>query len=151
MPCPLGSGLDERERIYELQLMQSDVRIPAQARVLVQDWTEGERRHRPCTVTLSWNERSVSRTAHSVYHALRDVRALLEPEGIVLDCYGSCPDVLVSGMLIDMGDGTLAYRMSRASSNDRPPTVNIFETEPGLQLGSVAEQDTYRDNLVKAR
>ena len=143
--------MHERKNVYNLELRHAQTRIPASAMVLVKDWTENGRRHRPCTVTLSWGKRSVSRTAGSVFHALREVRATLEPEGIFRDCYGSCRDVLVSGMAVDMGDGTIAYRTSVASSKGRPPTVNIFHTEPGLKLVSVAEQDAYRDDFYKSR
>jgi uncharacterized protein YjbI with pentapeptide repeats len=46
-------------------------------------------------------------------------------------------------MLVDMGDGTHAYRMGGVPRGDHPPTVNIFDSEPALQLGSVAQQQTF--------
>ena len=131
----------EYSSTYSIELIDSHGdRVGAEVEVTVRDWTEDQRRHRPCTVRLTWQEHVVEATEFSVYHAFQNVREQLEANGLVPYCYGSCPDVRVSGMAVDMGDGTLAYRMSQSSGVGLPPMVNVFDSEPGLKLGSVAEQ-----------
>lgn len=135
--------MHERTSRYELGLVGGAERLNAQVVVAVRDWTEHGLRHRPCTVVITWADQSVESTADSVYHAFRAAREQLERLGLTPDCYGSCPDVQTSGMLCDMGDGTMAYRMGGVAGGERPPTVNIFDSEPGLKLGTVAEQKAY--------
>ena len=126
---------------YSIELVDSHGgRVGAEVEVTVREWTADERRHRPCTVRLAWRDHSVEATEFSVYHAFQKVREQLEAHDLIPYCFGACPDVRVSGMAVDMGDGTLAYRMSKSTGVGRPPMVNIFESEPGLTLGSVAEQ-----------
>jgi hypothetical protein len=131
---------------YELTLVGGPTPFKARAAVSVKDWTEGGHRNRVCTIVLTWPGRSVRADSHSVYHAFQEVRALLEPEGLTPDCYGSCADVHASGMQLDMGDGRVAYRLGSAVGG-AAPSVNIFETEPGLVLAPVAAQRSHHDQL----
>jgi hypothetical protein len=80
----------------------------------------------------------------SVYHAFAATREQLEPFGLVPQCYGACPEVQVSGMAVDMGDGTIAYRLSDPQDGWGGPTVNIFDTGPDISPASVKEQRNYR-------
>ncbi len=97
---------------------------------------------RSCTVSLNWEGRSFEATTGDTYHAFQEVRIQLEALGLLVLCYGSCPDVQVSGMCIDMGDGTYAYRLSQRQDG-RPVMVNIFDSEPGIEPSTVEQQRAY--------
>ena len=137
--------MHEHSNEYVLQLVGGPSPITARAVVTVRDWTEHGLRNRVCAIALTWPGHVFDATSHSVYHAFQDLRLRLEPLGLTPNCYGACADVRCSGMQLDMGDGTIAYRMSATPPGGHPPSVNIFETEPGLQLATVAQQRSYTD------
>lgn len=134
---------------YNLELLKDSKSYLVNLVAYVRDWQEDGRRHRPCQVTLKWNEREIQKTSHNVYRAFQMLREELEAESVLVNCYGACNDVQASGMQCDMGDGTHAYRMSTAKENERPDVVNIFHTEPNLVIGTVKEQQNYFKNLAK--
>lgn len=129
---------------YKIALRANDQRINADVIVYVREWQD-QGRHRDCTVTVKWHGNEVSNTSRSVYHAFREVRRELETKNLQADCYGACEDVQASGMVLDMGDGSDAYRMSLAENGVRPPLVNIFDSEPDLVIHSVSDQEQYME------
>ncbi len=134
---------------YEISLVsRSGERERGQIEVEVLDETRDGLRHRPCTVRLRWRDHCLEATKSDVYHAFQEVREALESFGLIPDCYGSCQDVQVSGMLADMAGGSMAYRMSERPGLHGPPVVCIFSTEPGLKLETVRVQQAWRNNHV---
>ena len=134
--------MNEHVRTYDVRLVGAEPTVAARVVVTVRDWTEDGVRNRSCSVAITWRERTVSSTSHNVYQAFQEARAQLETFGLTPDCNGSCPEVRTSGMLCDMGDGTFAYRMDRTTGTGSRP-INIFDSEPGLKLGTVTEQKAY--------
>lgn len=137
-----------REEIkhYAIELESNGETIEAGVVVEVRDWQENGKRHRPCKIILTWGKNKISKESHSVYHAFKEARRTLENDGIQALCFGACKDVQVSGMMCDMGDGSFAYRMSKAEKGKRPPTVNIFDTEEGLIVSNIYDQEHYKIN-----
>lgn len=81
---------------------------------------------------IQWPGGKVEAVEFSVYHAFASAREQLEPLGLMPQCYGACPEVQVSGMAVDMGDGTIAYRLRDPRDGWGGPTVNIFESAPDI-------------------
>ncbi len=132
-------------RSYEIKLCDgTGTMMPATVDVRVYDRDEDGRRKRECTVRVSWRDTSVEAVEFSVYHAFASAREKMEPLGLIPQCYGSCPEVQVSGMAVDMGDGTIAYRLSRPDQGWHEPTVNIFDTASDIRPAPVADQRNYR-------
>jgi len=115
--------------------------------VTVRDESKGGLRHRPCTVSLRWRDAVFEATESDVYLAFQLVRLKLEEFGLRPVCYGACSDVQVSGMLVDMGDGTEAYRMSTQVGDNAPEVVSIFESDPEIEPAPVAEQLAYQQKM----
>ncbi len=128
------------ERVYEILLASPHDTVPALVTSTVLDDTANGRRSRPCTVIISWAAEAIEETAHSVYHAFQQARVLLEQRGLVPLCQGSRPLVQVSGMLVDMGDGTSAYDLENQTPGERPPLVCIFDSARPHEVAPVAEQ-----------
>lgn len=134
---------DTCEYIIDL-LDESGKRIPAAIEVCVWDRDMPSGRQRDCSLRIGWPGGQVEAVEFSVYHAFASAREQLEPLGLMPQCYGACPEVQVSGMAVDMGDGTVAYRLSDPRDGWGGPTVNIFDTGPDISPASVKEQRNYR-------
>jgi hypothetical protein len=149
----IGALIDTRTRFAELDRMNYDIllsdnsgaKIPAKVFVRVYNYSASEsgRPRRDCKLQISWAGGKAESVEFSVYHAFASAREQLEPLGLIPQCYGACPEVQVTGMAVDMGDGTIAYRQPSRYER-RGPTVNIFDTAPDIQPGSVASQRSYR-------
>ncbi len=144
--------LDTRTRFAELEradyaivLSESSGRkIQAHVNVRVYNFDENGRPRRECKLRIVWAGGNVESVEFSVYHAFASAREQLEPLGLMPQCYGACPEVQVSGMQVDMGDGTIAYRMN--DPNVRwGPAVNIFDAAPDISPAPVAEQRSFRE------
>ncbi len=130
---------------YTIDLLdESGQRIPAIVDVDVWDGDTASGRRRDCKLRIRWQQGCVEAVAFSVYHAFASAREQLEPLGLMPQCYGACPEVQVSGMAVDMGDGTIAYRLSDPRDGWGGPTVNIFDTGPDISPATVTEQRNYR-------
>ena len=118
-----------------------------QAHVLVRryDYDENGWPRRECKLRIEWTGGNVESNEFSVYHAFASAREKLEPLGLIPLCYGACPEVQVSGMAVDMGDGTIAYRLSSPDQGWHGPTVNIFDSAPDIQPAPVAQQRNFRE------
>ena len=121
--------------------------IPSSVEVLI-TYREGDGR-RDCRLRIAWAEGKVEAVEFSVYHAFAAAREQLEPLGLIPQCYGACPEVQVSGAAVDMGDGTIAYRMNDPQVR-WGPTVNIFDTGPDISPAPVAEQRSFREKRRNA-
>ena len=139
-PCSTGDakiGVMSDTCEYTIELLdQSGKLIPAT--VAVSTWygatTSGRQRDR--RVSIRWPSGEVEAVEFSVYHAFAAAREQLEPRGLMPQCYGACPEVQVSGMAVEMGDGTIAYRLSDPRDGWGGPTVNIFDSAAPLSFGS---------------
>lgn len=98
---------------------------------------------RDCRLRIAWADGNVEAVEFSVYHAFASAREQLEPLGLMPQCYGACPEVQVSGAAVDLGDGTIAYRMNDPQVR-WGPMVNIFDTGPDISPAPVAEQRNFR-------
>lgn len=128
---------------YKITLLSNGSTLNSDVTVEVNDSSEGPFRSRECHVTLQWDGETITAESYTVYHAFQEIRIALEELHMQAICFGACEDVQVTGMLCDWGDGTQAYRMSKAVNGELPPVVNIFESEESLVTHSVSEQRDY--------
>jgi hypothetical protein len=126
---------------YTIDLLgASGERISATVEMSVWDRDTSSGQQRDCTLSIQWPGGKVEAVDFSVYHAFALAREKLQPHGLLPYCFGACPDVQVSGMVVEMGDGTMAYRLSDPQDGWGGPTVNIFDSAPDIVPAPVAEQ-----------
>mgnify|MGYP001240509007 CR=1 FL=1 len=78
------------------------------------------------------------------FSALQKIRKILEEEGITILCNGSSTNVYPSGMMLDMGHGTKAYRLREGFHATLKDAVDIFDyDEMEFIRGTVQEQEEY--------
>ncbi|GAB3173704.1 hypothetical protein GCM10027059_45210 [Myceligenerans halotolerans] len=83
------------------------------------------------------------------WHALRALRAVVEPAGVQMCCQGARIDARVSGMSGSMSGGRLAYLL-RAWRNPRTrDLVDIFAPAPLNKVGTLAEQDAFYERWLE--
>ena len=95
-----------------------------------------------CVVRLLTPEHDLSAASSDYFEALCKVRLQLEVNGLLVATYGGSRNVFPSGMARDMGAGLKAYRLFLGQQG-RPELVGIFETGPGVEPATVAEQRAF--------
>lgn len=87
----------------------------------------------------------------SFNYALNNIRREIEPQGILLRCYGSSRTVHASGMSSSMGRGGFAYRMDVNIPMDKR-LVSIFDSGSDVDPCTIEEQDQFfRQSLVNSK
>lgn len=76
----------------------------------------------------------------SLWHTLLALRQELEDEGKLLLCVGSRPDVVVSGMSLDMTGGRNAYRVQMGQTAQRESLIDILLPAKPEEVGTIAQQ-----------
>jgi hypothetical protein len=102
------------------------------------------------SIVLTSPDRSWVGTGGNCFGALRNLRAQVDSEGILLGVNGARPDCTVSGMLADMGEGRSAYVLV-LGARGRPETVRTLDAAPVEAVASVADQDTFRERWLSRR
>jgi len=89
--------------------------------------------------------RQASAAEGDYFTSLLQIRRELEPAGIRILCQGARRDVWPSGMAIDMSAGLKAYVLERGQHDSRPALVDVFDPADDAEVGSIADQEAYRD------
>jgi hypothetical protein len=85
----------------------------------------------------------VGRSKRGVFFALQEMRRLLDERSILIDCYGASENVYPSGMIADMGDVAMAYRMTLGKPARRVDLVDVFARGPDTKPASVSAQEQF--------
>src|ERR1041384_1142972 len=102
-------------------------------------------------LSLEFDNQIITKTGHSFFHSLQEIRRELDERKILLNCYGASRNVRPSGMSISMGGGVKAYKLTLgtkpAPSDD---IVDIFETGVDLQPVTVAQQEKFFEEWLRS-
>ncbi len=90
-------------------------------------------------------EEIVTVEAHHAFACLVEIRLFLEQDQRILLCNGARTDVYPSGMSAQLSGGMTAYVMKPGASATMDDLVDILEPAFAAQIGSVADQEAYRD------
>jgi hypothetical protein len=102
------------------------------------------------TITLTSADRTWAGAGPDCFEALRDLRAQLDAEGILIGVNGARPNAWSSGMQRDMGEGVVTY-LSEIGIRGRPPAVRTLDAAPLESVGTIAQQDDFRARWLAAR
>jgi hypothetical protein len=94
-------------------------------------------------LTLTYSEGLVTVRTEDFFHALQDIRRVIEPKGYRVLCYGASLDVYPSSMALDFGPGYKAYRLPADRPAEPEDLVYIFEWDPRVIPATVEEQEAY--------
>ena len=84
------------------------------------------------------------------FAALRDLRRQLDDQGLLIGVNGARPNCTVSGMLVDMGDGRSVYALE-IGAQGRPPTLRTLGPAPLDDVGTVVQQDAFKERWLTDR
>jgi len=102
------------------------------------------------TLILTYEGISINATSETCFEALKFIRAKLEKDNLLLKCYGSCVDVYPSPMILSMGDGRLAYRLTPGKPASNNDLVDIFDSDEGIILAKIDEQEKYYNEWLRS-
>lgn len=97
---------------------------------------------------LSWIGREVSAVESHYFSALCAIRVRIAEYGLTPMCYGSCRNLVVSGMAISMGMGLKGYLVELGKPSTTAQLVPIFDSGPDMDLVSVAEQLAFKEQWM---
>jgi hypothetical protein len=75
-----------------------------------------------------------------LFECLKDMRLMLESEGLLVCCQGSRPMVFPSGMGRQMSNGRLAYPLRRTPPLTDADLIDIFDPAQLTEVGTVESQ-----------
>jgi hypothetical protein len=107
-----------------------------------------DERDHVCHITFQYRGRSISVSAADFFDALSQILIQLEPERLMLFCYGASLNVFPSGMSRSMGAGLKAYRLIMGRQTRSQDLVFIFDSGPDVIPSSVARQREYFDDWI---
>jgi len=84
-----------------------------------------------------------SSKGHSFFWVLREIRKVLDAEGILVRCYGCSRNVWPSSVSASMGRGVKAYRYVLGQRSSRKDIVSIFASGPDTDPCTFREQEEF--------
>jgi hypothetical protein len=107
-------------------------------------WEQAPDNQDAVRLELHFADKQLAATAEGgFFEALISIRKQLEPEGIRVLCHGCSRDVFPSPMIGSMGYGEKAYRLEIGRPARSADIVSIFDTAPGVNPATVAEQEQF--------
>jgi hypothetical protein len=101
-----------------------------------------------CAVAISYRGKTLHAENRDYFEAFRDVRKLMEEDGLIPFCYGASLNVYPSGMSRQMAQGMVAYRMTLGKSTSREDLVRIFDAGPDVIPAFAKQQREYFERWV---
>lgn len=84
------------------------------------------------------------------FFALSDLRAQLETKALLVGCYGGSKNVYPSPMIVAMGHGEKAYRLTLGKSARSIDLVNIFDIGDDVVPCTINDQREYYERWLKS-
>ena len=139
-----GYQMHLEQKQYQIELIDSEAKVyPVVLMCEARYWDEDGFSKRTCKISTTILGKEINGSDHDFFAAFCRVREQLEEEGLMPMCYGASRNVFPSGMLRDMFDGILAYRLVMGQRVGRGDSVSIFERGPDLEPVSVQVQATF--------
>lgn len=95
-------------------------------------------------------EKHLSYKCENFFEALTQLRIHLEEHHIQIVCNGAALNVYPSPMIMSMGAGRLAYKMSFGKQAKTEDLVDIFDCNNELSFVSVEEQSHFYKDWLKS-
>jgi len=113
-------------------------------------WEENPDETEQIRLTLKLSNRDFTVNGDNLFAAMQAIRRELDQEKITLRCYGASRNVYPSPMILNMGPGTQAYKLTLGRPAVQSDLVSIFGTGPDITPVSVEEQDTFYREWVQS-
>ncbi|MDL2302371.1 hypothetical protein LJC58_08450 [Lachnospiraceae bacterium OttesenSCG-928-D06] len=94
-------------------------------------------------IKLYINSDTITKYSDNFFEALIEIRKELESLGINLLCRGCCTKVYPSAMLLSMGSGRKAYKLTIGEPATNNMLVDIFESCDEKDYGTIEEQKKF--------
>jgi hypothetical protein len=102
-----------------------------------------------CQISLRFRDQTLRAEAQDFFAAFCELRKELEKTNLIPFCYGASLNVYPSGMCRDMGQGLLAYRMTKGVRPSQEDLARIFDEGPDVIPATVSlQQEFYNEWLT---
>ena len=109
------------------------------------DWNENGRRRTECRIILRWLDNEIDCVDWNFFESLKRVREHLAVQNLCLMCYGASRNIVVTGMLINMGLGMKVYKGAQLGEFPRlNQLVNLFASGEDVEPISVEGQEKFQ-------
>jgi hypothetical protein len=119
--------------------------LPATVNLGCRDWNEKNGRRTECRITLRWAGGQIECIDSNFFESFKQVRKLLTGLSLLPMCYGASRNIVVTGMLLDMGLGMKIYREGKLNTfPTRKSLIDLFAGGEDIEPVSVEEQEEFR-------
>lgn len=109
------------------------------------DWSEDGGRRTECRIILRWLDNEIDCVDWNWFESLKRVREHLAVQNLCLMCYGASRNIVVTGMLINMGLGMKVYKgVQLGEFPCLNQLVNLFGSGEDVEPISVEEQEKFQ-------
>jgi hypothetical protein len=113
-------------------------------------WNEDPANKKLARLTLQFQGHELSSSNLSLFRALFEIRQKLEPDGILVRCYGSTKHVWPSGMGASMTRGVKSYKHYLGKRGDLKDIVHIFDSGPEVDPCTCEEQHQFHQKWLSS-
>lgn len=121
-----------------------------QAKIELWEYDEKDEREDEVKIKFHINHDIITKYSDNFFEALIEIRKELELLGINLLCKGCCKAVYPSAMLLSMGSGRKAYKLTLGKPATNDMIVDIFEGCDEKEYGTIEEQKTYFEKWLSS-
>jgi len=89
-------------------------------------------------------------SANGYFYALSEIRAKLEAKALLIGCYGGSKNVYPSPMIVAMGHGEKAYKLTLGKPARSADLVNIFDVSDEVVPSTIKAQREFYESWLKS-
>ncbi len=107
------------------------------------DWCEDD-----CSLLLIWDTQELRANARDFFASLRDIRRILELQGLRPKCYGASRSAYPTGMCSEMASGLKVYRHYMGKRRSLDDAVDTFAVGDDIDLATVEQQYQFHEEWI---
>lgn len=96
------------------------------------------------------NSKTYGFVADNYFEALQKLRLEAEKKDIQLLCNGAALNVYPSPMMLSMGEGRKAYKLTYVVPAKKLDILDIFEYDPALKMATVDKQNDFYEKWLES-
>jgi hypothetical protein len=135
---------DEQKKLEIID--QNGVRIAAKLLI----WEVDPQDDSKVKLLLTFGDKELESTSDNFFDALSAIRQELERDDLLLFCYGASRNVYPSPMILNMGVGEMAYKLTLGRKPRQEDLVSIFDIGADVVPVKVSEQVQFYEEWMRS-